>query len=312
MTKPEANSDDDATRATAVLKTFPQIDHHQATGELAALYEDIHCTLRLPWVAFAIRVLSQFPHFVPAAWAALKPHISTRYAERGADLIRRAALVPGAPPPDPRTRLLANGWTPAKIVELQASLHCLNYGNPKYLLLITAWNEAWNDRNAGGGAGGPVGRDAELLPYGLPEGVKKFHLIDPDQAPPEVQALLRRVRDAFLHHGPASDYRVLAAWPDYLKVAIEDALEPVALTAEFDETARRIRAIARDHIRGFAASGGISWRSIEGKLSPPEIAGITGLLFLYNRFIADITIAVIRLQQAFEGGESAIENKFPS
>jgi hypothetical protein len=81
---------------------------------------------------------------------------------------------------------------------------------------------------------------------------------------------------------------------------------------EFDETARRIRAIARDHIRGFAASGGISWRSIEDKLSPPQIAGITGLLFLYNRFIADITIAVIRLQQGFEGGESATENKFPS
>ena len=312
MTKPQANSDDDAIRAAAALKTFPQVDHHQATGELARIYEDIHCTLRLPWVAFAIRVLSQFPHFVPAAWVALKPQISTRYAERGADLIRRAALVPGAPPPDPWPGLLANGWTPAKIAELQASLRCLNYGNPKYLLLITAWNEAWNDRNAGGGAGNPVGRDAELLPYGLPEGVKKFHLIDPDQAPPEVQALLRRVRDAFLHHGPASDYRVLAAWPDYLKGAIEDALEPVALTAEFDETARRIRAIARDHVRGFAAPGGIRWRSIEGKLSPPEIAGITGLLFLYNRFIADITIAVIRLQQAFEGGESATENKFPS
>ncbi len=80
MTKPESNSDDDATRASAALKTFPQVDHHQATGELARIYEDIHCTLRLPWVAFAIRVLSQFPHFVPAAWAALKPHISTRYA----------------------------------------------------------------------------------------------------------------------------------------------------------------------------------------------------------------------------------------
>ncbi|MGH6611547.1 MAG: hypothetical protein ACRECQ_14960 [Burkholderiaceae bacterium] len=93
-------------------------------------------------------MLSQFPHFVPAAWAALKPQISTRYAERRADLIRRAALVPGAPPPAPRPKLLANGWTPEQIAQVQSALHCLNYGNPKYLLLITAWNEAWNDRGA--------------------------------------------------------------------------------------------------------------------------------------------------------------------
>ena len=46
--------------------------------------------------AFAIRVLSQFPHFVPTAWAAFKPRISTRDAEHAADLVRQAAIVPGA------------------------------------------------------------------------------------------------------------------------------------------------------------------------------------------------------------------------
>ena len=295
---------------TAVLKTFPQVDHHQATGELALVYEDIHATLRLPWVAFAIRVLSQYPHFVPTAWAALKPQISTRYAEHAADRVRRAAIVPGPPPPDPRPKLLAMGWSPEKIAQLSQVLDCLNYGNAKYLLLITAWNEAWNDRDAGGRSNGPSGRDAELLPYGLPQGVEKLHLVDPSQANTEVQGLLARVRDAFLHHGPASDYRTLAAWPDYLEIAITDALEPVALTAEFDETARQIRAIAREQVRGFAGSGGVSRHELEGKLSSSEIAGITGLLFLYNRFIADITISVIRLQQAFEGASSATANKF--
>ncbi len=296
----------------AVLKTFPQVDHHQATGELAKIYEDIHCTLRLPWVAFAIRVLSQFPHFVPAAWSALKPHMSTRYAEQGADLIRRAAIVAGAAPPNPQTKLIGRGWTTEKFAELQKVLNCLNYGNAKYLLLITAWNEAWNDRDAGGLNSGPKGRDAEVLPYGLPEGIEKLHLIDPDEATPAVQALMRRVRDSFLHHAPASDYRVLAAWPDYFEIAIEDVLEPVALTAQFDEAARKIRRIAREHIHGFSGRAGVSWHSLESKLSPTEIAGITGLLFLYNRFIADITIAVIRLQQAFEGAESATKNKFLS
>ena len=47
------------------------------------------------------------------------------------------------------------------------------------------------------------------------------------------------------------------------------------------------------------------------KLSSEQIAGLTGILFMYNRFIADITIAIIRLKQAFDGAQDTTENKFP-
>jgi hypothetical protein len=56
-------------------------------------------------------------------------------------------------------------------------------------------------------------------------------------------------------HAPMSDYRVLAAWPDFLRIAVEDILAPVALTAEYEETARRIREIAREHVAGFPGVG---------------------------------------------------------
>jgi len=295
-----------------VLQKFPQVDHHQASGKLAEVYEDIHNTLRVPWVAFGIRVMSQFQHFVPAAWEALKPQISTRYAELGADKVREASIIPGDAPPDPTPKLLKNGWSMQDIDKLKAALDALNYGNPKYLILISAWNEAWHERDAGGRSDKQLsGTDAQLLPYGLPEGVEKFHLIDPDGAGERVQRMLRDIRDASLHHGPASDYRVLAAWPDYLEIAYEDALKPVALSAEYDNTSWRIRKIAREHIRGFAKPGGVAWRDMTEQLTAEQIAGLTGLLFMYNRFIADITIAVIRLKQAFGGAQDATENKFP-
>jgi hypothetical protein len=294
-----------------VLGKFPQVDHHQASGDLAKVYEDIHDTLRLPWVAFAIRVMSQFPNFIPEAWAALKPQISTRYAEDGADLVRLNSIVPGPIVPNPAPKLKSLGWSDARIAELKTALDLLNYGNPKYLILITALNEAWHGRDAGGRRATPLkGRDAELIPRGLPNGVEKFNLIDLDAAPERTQLILRDIRDAFLHHGPASDYRVLGAWPDYLEIAYKDSLAPVALTAEYEETARRIRKIARDHIKGFDAPGGVAWRDMTDKLSSEQIAGLTGLLFMYNRFIADITIAIIRLKQAFDGPIDATENKY--
>ena len=293
------------------LAKFPQVDHHEVTGRLAEVYEDIHATLRVPWVAFGIRVMSQFPHFVPDAWDALKPQISTRYAEDGADLVRLNAIVPGPVMPDPTPKLLHAGWSQDDIAELKSSLDLLNYGNPKYLILITAWNEAWHERDTGGrGAARLAGRDAETIPYGLPKGVDKFHLIDPNQAPERAQIVMRDVRDAFLHHGPASDYRVLARWPDYLEIALRDSLDPVALSAEYDETARRIRRIAREHVKGFDQPGGVAWRNMTDKLSPEQVAGLTGLLFMYNRLIADITIAIIRLKQAFDGPADATRNKY--
>jgi hypothetical protein len=43
------------------ISKFPEVDYADARGELATTYDEIQCTLRVPWVAFAIRVMSQFP-----------------------------------------------------------------------------------------------------------------------------------------------------------------------------------------------------------------------------------------------------------
>ncbi len=295
---------------SSTVTKFPQIDHDEARGPLSEIYEDIHSTLRVPWVAFAIRVMSTFPGFVPAAWQAAKPNMSTVCAERCADEIRSAALLPGAGPPNPRARLLEMRWSEERISALNLILDALNYGNPKYLLLITAWEQAFHSR----AAGGRVALTAELatsLPRGLPPGVAKLHLVDHEEASDEVRQLWRREIDMHLHHGPASDYRVLAAFPDYLRLALDEVLEPVVRTPAYEETAIRIRAIARRGVADFPSVGGVCRESLESSSSPAEIAGLTGLLFMYTRFIADITIDIIRLKQAFEGPISAGASKFP-
>lgn len=290
---------------------FPQVDQDEAQGSLGELYEDVHSTMRLPWVAFAIRVMSgMFPEFVRSAWEAAKPNLSTLYAERCADQIRRAAILPGANPPNPKPRLLAMGWSEARIAQVNGLLDALNYGNPKYLVLMTAWEEAFNGRPAGGQAALPPAL-AKTIPYGLPAGIQKMHLVDYDEASEEVLALWQRAMNTHLHHAPASDYRVLAAFPDFLRLAMDEIIEPVVRTPPYEEAAIRIRAIARRGVAGFSSLAGVSRQAIQSTLSPTEIAGLTALLFMKTRFIADITIDVIRLKQAFEGPASAGESKFP-
>src|ERR1700752_286187 len=164
------------------MPKFPEVDQADARGELGNIYDDIEFTLRAPWVPFAIRVMSLFPAFVPAAWHMLKPQISTMYAEKGADLVREASIVLGPPPGDPRPKLRAAGRSDEEIGKIDQALDFLNYGNPKGLILITAWNEAWNERAAGDPANDLSAAEARQLPRGLPDGVEKFHLIDPDRA----------------------------------------------------------------------------------------------------------------------------------
>ncbi len=269
----------------------------------------MQATLRVAWVAFACRVLATFPAYLPLAWRAAKPNLTTRYAERAADELRGLALLPGAAPPDPRPELRKLGWDDARVGEVRRALDLLNYGNPKYMLLLAAWAEGIQGRSSGGADLSP--EDAAPVPYGLPDGAAPLRLVDPDEASPEVQALFERVTDSHYHHGPSSDYRVLAAWPDYLRLALDGALEPVVRTEEYDAVARTLLVRARELVRGFPAPAGVGREQLAGSCSPSEIAGITGLLFMYQRFICDVTIDMVRLKQALDGREAAAASPFP-
>src|SRR5258708_28106615 len=108
--------------------------------------------------------MSQFPAWLPAAWQVLKPQIAALYAEKGADLVREASIIPGPPPPDPRPKLRAAGRSDEEISKIHQALDSLNYGNPKGLILITAWNEAWNERAAGSPANSPPAAQAPHAP----------------------------------------------------------------------------------------------------------------------------------------------------
>ncbi len=294
----------------APARKFPQAEHEDVTGDLKEIYDDIQATLRVGWVAFACRVLATFPNYLPLAWRAAQPNFATRYAERAADTLRERSLLPGPNPPDPRPELRELGWDDARIDEARHALDVLNYGNPKYLLLITAWSEAIQDRTSGGAEISP--EEASPTSRGLPEGVAPLQLVDPEAAPPEVEALFKRVTDLHFHHGPSSDYRVLANWPDYLRHALDRILEPVVRTEEYDGVARILLVQARELVRGFPTPAGIGRDALADSCSPSEIAGLTGLLFMYQRFICDVTIDMIRLKQAFDGPEAATSSPFPT
>ena len=288
---------------------FPQIDYEEATGELKEIYDDIQDTIRVPWVAYFCRVLALFPRYLPLAWRAAQPNFAIRYAERTADALRERSLLPGPNPPDLQPKLQESGWNDAQIDEVRRTLDTLNYGNPKYLLLITAWAEAFQDRSSGGADLSP--EDVATIPRGLPEGMVSLHLVDPDTASPEVQTLFKQVKDVHLYHGVSSDYRILANWPDFLRLALDQVLGPVVQTEEYDLACRALLMQARELVRGFPSPAGINPSAIADSCSPLEIAALMGLLTMYQQFVITVTVDMIRLKQALDGPEAATASPFP-
>lgn len=287
---------------------FPQVEYGDAGGPLRQAYDDMQAVLRVPWVMFAARSLAVFGGFVPAAWQAARRSFATGYLEHAADELRGMAILPGDDPPDPRPRLARLGMAETEVDEVRRALDALNYGNAKYLLLITAWCEGIQGRACGGEGDPALGHAA--LPSGAPSDMPQLRLVDPAHATERVRGLFERVTDLHFHHGPSSDFRVLATWPDYLEVALDDVLAPVVRTPPYEATALVLLTRAREQVRGFPAPAGLTADEAGTVCTEAEVAAVTGLLFMFQRFILDVTMDMVRCTQAFEGREAAASSPF--
>ena len=286
---------------------FPQIDYAESDRALRVCYDDMQAVLRVPWVMFAARSLAVFGGFVPAAWETARPSFTTDAVELAADELRAMAILPGDAPPDPRPRLATLGFGEVRLAEVRGALDALNYGNAQYLLLITAWCEAIQGCDSGGRCASlPANATTPVitLPVGTPQGMAKLNLVDPRQVSDRVARLLRRVTDLHLHHGPSSDFRVLANWPDFLEMVLDDVLGPVVRTALYEATGQALLTHARARVQELPVAAGPGPQQALQVCTPAETAAITGLLFLFQRFILD-TIAMMRATQALDGRETA-------
>jgi len=139
----------------------------------------------------------------------------------------------------------------------------------------------------------------------------RLHLVDPRHVTDRVSGLLGRVTALHLHHGPSSDFRVLANWPDFLEVALDEVLGPVVRTAPYEATAHALLDGARARVRGLPTPAGLAPdRALVEVCTEVEVAAITGLLFMFQRFILDVTIDMVRCTQALDGREAAVSSPF--
>lgn len=209
-----------------------EVAEADAQGAIKIVYDDIKSTLRVPMVNLVFRVLATYPDYLQLAWRQLKPNLGTVYFETQADSLRSQAVQ----------HVTALGTGPAvDTADIADVVRVFHYVNPKLLLVVAALRAASN---------GQYPRLEELpasekrqIPNGIPAGAPTITLIEAEDADEATHATLEDIKATLQLDRLNSDYRALAAWPDYLTSAWQ-GLKPLVSRPEYLAIQRELRRSA--------------------------------------------------------------------
>ena len=192
------------------------IPEYLATGDLVDRYEDVKEVLQVPWVGVLMLAYAHYPAFFARLWEGLRPVCASRAFVDGASELRQlaeanaAALGPGSILPD----LERLGYAPRELDGIRAQIEVFCHGNHLYFpiaLIARALME-----------GESFGTDAEPAPFEsrhAPDLGVPFVLMEGHHADQPTRALYDDIKATLGLPFVNTDYRALARWPSYFRLA---------------------------------------------------------------------------------------------
>lgn len=235
----------------------PAITEAEATGEIAALYEEIRHSLGVPAVNLVWRHLATFPGALAWAWAAVRPVYVDGSAAALAAAFRRDLRLP-ALPAMPREVLRVAGIDAAAEAGIAAVLASYDRSNSTNLIALSALLRRLDGDL---GSAHPIAAQPEPpLEGSLPK------LLTAAEMAPATAALVGRLnmigeRDE--GRIVASMYRHLAHWPGFLGLAW-------ALLAPLDASGALAPAVAANLAAARDRAG-----LLTGRLEPTKLPNAT-------------------------------------
>lgn len=258
---------------------IPEIFEEEAIGALGLVYQDIKCVLKVPIVNFIFRTLALYDKFLFTAWREVRNNMLTINVEKAAESLRYPNI--SAKPPQVNWRQY---YKPHKIDTIRKIIFTFNYVNTKLLLISSAWAESLGNRPICGGKEVKGFISPGLIPE-LPE----ITMVDMDKVANPIRNLLLDISRVHHTFDLASDYRALAYYPEFLSVSWE-YLKPYADTEEYTliRSDLKERSISLAHTMPFPVT--INRQGLESYYSAQEIAGIMGVVSMFQNFLPGLII----------------------
>lgn len=227
----------------------PSVREADATGEIAALYDDIRRTLGVPVVNLIWRHLAILPGGLGWAWEALKPLYESGAITAEARTLRDGLEVPVIPGLS-AAALSALGLSHEDIARIEMILSAYERSNAMNMIALGALSARLEGSDWRLEPAEPRAADDTAVAGEMPP------LLTPAEMPPHVRALVEELnavggRTEIL----ASMYRHLANWPPYLG-AVSALITPFAAEGRLEPLI--LDVIAEGRRRGAALAGNLA------------------------------------------------------
>jgi hypothetical protein len=219
------------------------VPEHRADEELNVVYRDLKATLGVPWVGVVTQAYAHHRPFFLEAWRQFRPTADTAFfREASADLKRLSWDEMSAFDITPqRPALESAGYSDRELAQILDVLDLFDDGNPKYLIVATVIRASLVE----GRRLGPT-QSTRPAPQSSPRASQVGALpvmVEEHHAFGDLRGLYGEMKATLSLPFVNSDYKALARWPSYLKLAWE-SLKPHLSEPAYAQARQRLHARA--------------------------------------------------------------------
>lgn len=262
-----------------------EIYEKDATGRVAAIYDDIKATLGYPVINMIYRRLAMDEDALAWCWEAAKPLAVDGSIEQAAARLSRGFTF-ACDPLTPSQASRAGSIVADRRPVILAAIEIYNRANPLNMVMLGALKTL---RAKPPAAPSEAVADRRLPKGGEVESVPVPTMIPPEEMTPDVAETVRRMirhREVDGLFAVPSIYRHLANWPDALALAAE-ILDPMLTDGRISAAAARLTGQAMDEGAKIAPAGPV--RAAPGPGTPAG-ALIDGVIESFSQNIPELIL----------------------
>ncbi len=289
-----------------MAEPWKEIPEQQASEELVRLYLDIKRTLRAPIVNLLYRIWAA-EGSLPLLWTTAHPNLQTIDFENKSDSLRVQAVEEIAydvEVPVQESRMRALNLSAGDLENIRRELDVFHYVNPKLLLHCALLKRALGFLGYRG-TGQPLGQIEPGVPPDMP---KEIVMVDPQSADPELRSLFVEIRERLRLPAVNSDYRALAKWPDYLRLAWMD-LRQYQESTYYEVHQKSLRNYAMELVHGLPYSARIT--SEDAKQAGVDRGKLNKQIDPFFELLPGLILNIAFLKIAWDGAGEARKSPYP-
>jgi len=272
------------------------VSKESAPEDIKVIYEDIKDSLKLPWVPVMFQAFATYPHFLQFIWGQLKPSVGTLQFKLETERIRGYAetfMSEAHIREYKHEDALRNNLSIDDLVHIRTRLEAFTYGNPKLLLLAAALKRAVGGITVGGNG------DTEASHEDFGDRViKKIDIkpVEEADATDEVKALYEDIKSTLGLPFVNTDYRTMANWPGFLKLAWED-IKTIMISPHFTEGKTAMLEFAEHAADMLPYPVKMGWDEMEGAgVHEEDFENIEDMAGLFARLLPGLILSVVEMR----------------